>query len=249
MIRTEVDSGVGIITLDRPEKANSLTAEAKREIATRLNEMSATDNLSAIVIRANGKHFCAGSDIAEMSDFDPIAMRTMLEGERAMYLAALQANKPVVAAVNGTALGAGFILTMCCDYAIASSHATFGTPELQIGVAAPLEGLLLPWIVGVGHARAIFFAQRRLDAAAAALLGLVHEVIDEKDPLARALERARDMGRLPGEGFHLQKEFMLRMLQQAGFDLASILSLHATSLQFVTGETQAAMKSFLSRSR
>jgi enoyl-CoA hydratase/carnithine racemase len=249
VIRTEFEKSVGIITLDRPDKANSLPAQAKKDLAAQVEELDAMDDLSAVVIRGNGRHFCAGSDIAEMSEFDPLDMRMMLEGERAMYLAVLQARKPVVAAVNGAALGAGCILAMCCDYAIASDQATFGTPELQIGVAAPLEGLLLPWIVGVGHARAMFFAGRKLDASTAETLGLVHEIVDGPDPTLLAVERARVIGKLPGEGFRLQKEFMLRMILQAGLESASVLSLHATSLQFVTGETQQAMKSFLSRPR
>jgi enoyl-CoA hydratase/carnithine racemase len=247
MIRAELDQAIGIITLDRPQKANAMHAQAKRDLAAQIKAWDRDDGVSAIVISGKGKHFCAGSDIAEMSGFNPLEMRSMLEGERAMYLAALRSRKPVVAAVNGAALGAGFILTMCCDYTVASDQATFGTPELQIGVTAPLEGLLLPWIVGVGHARAMFYAQRRLDAVTAASLGLVHEIIPGPDPTQRGIECARDLGALPGEGFPLQKEFLLRMLQQSGLEFASVLSMHATSLQFVSGETQQAMKSFLDR--
>ncbi len=249
MIRTELHQAIGIITLDRPQKANSLPAQAKRDLAAQINAWDRDEDVSAIVIGGKGKHFSAGSDIGEMSDFGPLEMREMLEGERAMYLAALRARKPVVAAVNGTALGAGFILTMCCDYTVASDQATFGTPELQIGVTAPLEGLLLPWIVGVGHARAMFYARRRLNAVTAASLGLVHEIVPGPDATGRGVECAQDLGELPGEGFRLQKEFILRMLQQGGLEFASVLSMHATSLQFVSGETQQAMKSFLHRPR
>lgn len=249
MIEVSREKSVGVVAIERPDKANSLPAMAKEEIAKQIRKMSHTDDLSAIVIRGTRNVFCAGSDIAEMSEFDPLQMRDMLKKESAMYQAILEARTPVVAAVNGPALGAGLILTMCCDLTIASPKATFGAPELQIGVAAPLEGLLLPWIVGLGHARNIFFRGQPLDASTAQLLGLAHEITEDEDAFPRAVDCAREVGNLPGEGFQLQKEFMRRLVQQSGLELTSALSLHATSLQFADKKNQQAMKSFLARPR
>src|SRR2546429_4924610 len=87
-----------------------------------------------VLTGAGDRCFCAGSDIAEMQSFDPEAMYRMLGAERDMYLAALSCPKPVIAAVNGFALGAGLILVTVCDYAVAAATARFGTPELTIGV-------------------------------------------------------------------------------------------------------------------
>lgn len=88
---------------------------------------------------------------------------------------------PVVAAVNGHALGAGMILAMSCDYVVAASSARFASPELTIGVAAPLEGFLLTWIVGLGRARSMFYTGEAIHADAAKVAGLAQEVVAPKD--------------------------------------------------------------------
>lgn len=163
-----------------------------------------------------------------------------------MYVAALKSSKPIVAAVNGYALGAGLILVMVCDYAVASTTARFGAPELTIGVAAPLEGLLLPWIVGLGRARAMFFTGKQIDAYEAAQIGLVHEVAEPDSCLRRTVEVALEIARLPSDGFQIQKRLLYRLVSEGDLESVIEASHYATSLQFARQDTAEAMERFLS---
>src|SRR5436309_921078 len=131
------------LTIDRPEKANALPASGKLEMAQHIKAASAQDDVLAVVIIGGGdRHFCAGSDVAELADLDAPRMLEMLRAEHAMYVAALRSPKPVVAAVNGYAMGTGLLLVVSCDYAVGSSSARVGVPELAVGASTPLEGLL-----------------------------------------------------------------------------------------------------------
>jgi enoyl-CoA hydratase len=246
MLRSKMEDGVALITIERVDKANALPEAVKQGLAIEIKENVARDEVKAIVLTGQGERaFCAGSDISEMRTFNPDQMYRMLGAERAMYRAAIESPKPVVAAVNGVALGAGMILVMACDYAVASATARFGTPELTIGVSAPLEGFLLPWIVGLGWARAMFYTGRQLNAEEALRLGLIQEVTEPDSCLSRAIEAARRIAALPGDGFRIQKRLLYRLI--AGGDLESVIeaSRYAASLQFVGQDTADAMGRFL----
>lgn len=206
--------------------------------------------MTALVLTGAGDRcFCAGSDIAEMQSFGPEAMYRMLGAERDMYLAALSSPKPVIAAVNGFALGAGFILALTCDYAVAAANARFGAPELTIGVAAPLEGFLLPWIVGLGHARRLFYTGQQLDAAEAQRLGLVHEVTELDRCRRRAVEVAKEIASLPGTSFRVQKALLRQLVSTGHLESVIEASRYATSLQFADRATADALGRSLSRRR
>jgi enoyl-CoA hydratase/carnithine racemase len=249
-IQSELLDGVALIRIKRADKANSLPKSAKRQVAVAINEATSREDVTAIVVTGEGQRaFCAGSDINEMRHFDADQMYEMLGAERDMYVAALESPKPVVAAVNGFALGAGFILVMSCDYAVASSNARFGTPELTIGVAAPLEGFLLPSIVGLGRARAMFYTGKQIDANEATDLGLVHEVTSPESCLERAVEAARRIGDLPSDAFRIQKGLLYRLISSGSLDSVIEASRYATGLQFSRRDTANAIERFLSRSR
>ncbi len=250
MIGVRVEDRVAIVSIQRPEKANALTEAGKRKIAAEIRRLTGQDDVDALVLTGEGNRaFCAGSDIAEMRTFNPDDMYRMLGAERDMYREALSSPKPVVAAVNGFALGAGLILVMACDYVVAAETARFGTPELTIGVAAPLEGFLLPWIVGMGHARRLFYTGCHLDAAEAQHLGLVHEVSEPETCLQRAIQAAREIAALPGTGFKVQKALLHRLVSTGSLDAIIEASRYATSLQFADRTTTDSLHRFLSRRR
>lgn len=250
MIAREDREGVALITIDRPEKSNALRAGDKAALAACITNAANDEAVRALVLTGAGERaFCAGSDIEEMHSFSPAEMFEMLSAERAMYQAAIRCPKPVVAAVNGYALGAGAITVMCCDYSVAASRSQLGTPELTIGVAAPLEGLLLPWIVGLGKARAMFFRAQRLTAIQAAEAGLVHEVVPDDQCVARAIAVAREIGSLPGTGFAVQKQVLGLLLDSGSLEAAIQASHHATAGQFADPRTGEAMRRFLESRR
>lgn len=250
MIRLDIEDRVAIITIDRAEKANALTEAGKRELADVIFAAGQRQEVGALVLTGAGNRcFCAGSDVAEMQNFNSEAMYRMLGAERSMYRASLSCSKPVVAAVNGFALGAGCILVMTCDYAVAADTARFGTPELTIGVSAPLEGFLLPLIVGLGHARRLFYTGQQLDPTEANRLGLVQEVIGFNECRSRAIAVAKEIASLPGESFRVQKTLLLELISSGSLGTIIEASRFATSLQFANRVTAEALRNSLSRGR
>src|SRR6266511_3501910 len=151
MISSVLSERVAIVTISRAAKANSLPQAAKAALAAEIARWSSDKGADAIVITGEGERaFCSGSDVDEMHRFDMADMDRMLSDERAMYLSALRSSKPVVAAVNGFALGAGLILAMSCDYVVAAPKSQErllicrGTPSrskssLCIGSSVPVN--------------------------------------------------------------------------------------------------------------
>lgn len=248
MISHELQDDIATVTIRRPEKLNSLRAQDKRAVATQIDELGKRTDVDAIIVTGEGdRSFCAGSDIDEMRHFGAAEMHGMLADERAMYVAALRSPKPVIAAVNGYALGAGLILAMSADYSVAATTAKLGTPELSIGVAAPLEGLLLPYLVGLSRARELFYLCTRVDAERATEMGLVNETVPPEDLHARAQEVARRIGSLPSTGFRVQKALLYRLISSGDLDAVITESHFATAMQFAEPNTGEAMTRFLGR--
>jgi len=247
-VASTLSGRVAVLTIDRAGKANSLPEAAKAAVAAAVERWREDADAEAIVITGEGgQAFCAGSDINEMRRFGMVEMDRMLGTERRMYLSVLSCPKPVVAAVNGFALGAGLILAMSCDYTVAAPHAVFGAPELTIGVAAPLEGFLLPYFVGLARARAMFYTGARLSADEAVAVGLVNEVAPADMLVARAVEVARAAAQLPGSGFRVQKALLHRLLSTGDLETVIRESHLLTARQFAGPETGEAMRQFLER--
>jgi enoyl-CoA hydratase/carnithine racemase len=237
---------IAVVSISRAEKLNSLRARDKRALADEIESLSTNGDVRAIVVTGEGdRAFCAGSDIDEMRHFVVAEMYSMLADERAMYLSVLRSPKPVVAAINGYALGAGLILGMVADYSVAATTAQLGTPELTIGVAAPLEGLLLPSLVGLARARELFYLGERIDAEQAQRIGLVNTLAPTNQVVKDASAIASRLAELPGDGFRTQKRLLSRLLSTGDLEGAIVESHYATSLQFGGDATARAMDEFL----
>jgi enoyl-CoA hydratase/carnithine racemase len=138
---------------------------------------------------------------------------------------------------------------MASDYTVASAEARFGAPEVTIGVSAPLEGLMLPWIVGLNRARAMFYTGTQLDAEEALHVGLVHEVTAPDECVPRATKVAQSLAALPAEGFVVQKTLLYQFISSGSLAAAIDASRYATSLQFATDDTKDALGAFVGRKR
>jgi 2-(1,2-epoxy-1,2-dihydrophenyl)acetyl-CoA isomerase len=193
VIRYEMADAVATVTLDRPEAMNSLTAETKQELLAALRRVAADRAVRAVLLTGSGRAFCAGQDLREHAA-NLEAGRGLADTVRAHYnpiveLIATMA-KPVVAAVNGVAAGAGASLAFACDLRVASEKAKFALAFAGIGLA-PDTGAswTLQRLVGPGRAAELMLLGEALDAARALELGLVTRVV----PPGEVLKTAQDL--------------------------------------------------------
>ena len=181
-----------VVTLNRPEKRNALSTDLRNEIDRYLEEMEADDSVSVVVVTGAGPVFCAGFDTKEFETTPPAEIFSG-ESSRRYHHRVQHFAKPLVAAVNGPAMGGGFDLAVLCDVRIAAETAAFGHPEIKFG-APTLFGPLAA-IIGGGLARDLCLSGRRIDAQEALRIGLVSAVV----PGERLLEEARAAARTIAE--------------------------------------------------
>jgi enoyl-CoA hydratase/carnithine racemase len=205
-IETQVaGDGVATLTLARPERRNALSIKLRDELTQQLEDWAADPAVRVVVLTGAGSTFCAGFDLNEFGQAD--LAHQIKDSSRRYHLAVWHFPKPLVAAVNGPAMGGGMDLSVLCDCRIASSAAVFGHPEIKLG-AAPLF-TPLQWIVGLGVARELCLTGRRIDAAEALRVGLVTRVTEPDDLLAEAFAMARSIIEAPQPTLEAAKRYLI----------------------------------------
>jgi enoyl-CoA hydratase/carnithine racemase len=190
------DDGVGVITLNRPEKKNALSIALREEAVALLGRMADDETLKALVITGSGGCFSAGFDLREFTLTDPAHIERIWQSSDRFHHAVHRFPLPVIAAVDGIAYAGGFDLAVLCDVRIATHRATFAHPETALGpvVYGPLHDL-----VGGAIARELVLTGREIDAREALRLHLVTELTDPGELMDRALSLARRVARAPRE--------------------------------------------------
>ena len=170
---------VQIITLNREDKLNALKIELIQEIGTEIVRLNSEKSVRGIILTGKGtKAFAAGADISEFADFDVTAAKKMSAAGGKIFTSIEESEIPVIAAVNGFALGGGCELTMSCHLRIASENAKFGQPEVNLGVPPGYGGTQrLAQIIGRGRALDMLITAKTIDAATALDFGLVTQVV------------------------------------------------------------------------
>ncbi len=193
-VRTQIEGQVAQLTINRPDKLNALSREVLVELAAAVGELASLGDLRALIVTGEGKAFVAGADIAAMRDMtrEEASQFAALGHETFNALEALPC--PVIAAVNGFALGGGCELALACDFIYASSKARFGQPEVGLGAIPGFGGTQrLPRRVGVGHARELIYTGRMVDAQEALRIGLVNAVFEPDSLLEAARKTAEEI--------------------------------------------------------
>jgi enoyl-CoA hydratase/carnithine racemase len=194
LISTRIDGdGVATLCLERAERRNALSIAMRDAIADALEDCAGDDAVRVVVLTGSGSSFCAGFDLDEFADAR-LAPR-IRESSRRYHLAVWHFPKPLIAAVDGAALGGGFDLCLMCDVRLASSTAVFGHPEIKFG--APPLFTPLQWIVGAGIARDLCLTGRRIDADEAHRIGVVSRVVEPDRLVEEALATARTIAEAP----------------------------------------------------
>ena len=179
-------AGVVTITLNRPDKLNAFIGHMRRDLAEALEHTGSDRSVRAVIITGAGRAFCAGGDVRFMADLmqrnDSEEFARILGAGRRVILAIRQMTKPVIAAVNGPASGAGANLAFACDLRVVSTAATFSQSFLKVGLHPDWGGtFFLPRLVTPNKACELFFLGDVIDAAEALRLGIVNQVVDPEE--------------------------------------------------------------------
>ena len=189
----EVTDGVAVVTINRPQVLNSLNGETLAELRQAMHEINRRNDVRAVILTGEGgKAFVAGADIAEMKAMNAVeAFAFSCLGHEAMR-SIDRLTKPVIAAVNGYALGGGLELALACDFIYASEKAKLGLPEVTLGIFPGFGGTQrLPRLIGKGRAKELIYTGKMVDAAEAYTLGIVNKVVAHDQLMEEAMKTAR----------------------------------------------------------
>jgi enoyl-CoA hydratase len=236
-----LEGGVAVVTLDRPEKANALDAEMHYRLTTVWRELQRSEEVGAIVLTGRGNTFCAGGDQGKWTDLahDRRYRRNRLAEAREIVRNMLYCELPVVAAVNGPALGVGCTMVLACDVVLMADTAHLADPHVAAGIVAGDGGAaLLPELLPLPLARRLLFTRSRLDAREAHDVHFAYEVVPPADLMDRSLEVAREIAEMPWEALRDTKRVVnFALLQRVG--LALEIGSTAEGASFDTPEFQA----------
>ena len=213
LVKTEVDAHVGILTLNRPERLNALGEDMRERILSALEAFDADPEVRAVLITGAGRAFCSGGDVKAMRERlgteegrrpDRPLHKTPVRNQVIQLMRRM--GVPVLAAVNGPAVGAGMNLALACDLRIASEHAVFSEAFIKRGVPPDWGGTyFLPRLVGVAKACELIFSGELIDATEALRLGIVNRVEPEATFREAALDWARQLAAGPTMAMGLAK--------------------------------------------
>ncbi len=243
-VRLEVADGVGTIRLDRP-KMNALDAQMQEEIRGLATEASERDDVKAVVIWGGERVFAAGADIKEMAAMSHTDMVKRSSGLTSAFTAVARIPKPVVAAVNGYALGGGCELTLCADIRIAADNAVLGQPEILLGIIPGAGGTQrLSRLVGPSRAKDIIFTGRFVKAEEALVIGLVDRVVPADQVYAEAVAWAGQFASAATYAVRAAKEAVDRGLE-VDLDTGLEIERQQFASLFATEDRTIGMSSFI----
>ena len=194
-ITLDVGDRVATLTVNRPDKLNALNDLTVTELGRAIEDVRAREDVGGVILTGAGnKAFVAGADIAELATQGPLEGRERARRGQAVLRRIETSPKPVIAAINGFALGGGCELAMACHVRIASETAKFGQPEVKLGIGPGYGGSQrLPRLVGQGRALELILTGEMIDAREAHRIGLVNAVVPQADLLRTAMELMRKM--------------------------------------------------------
>lgn len=193
-LKLKKEGKVGILSVNRPEALNAINSEVLAELDCILEGIQQDPEIHVLILTGEGRSFVAGADIAEMSTLDALAGRRFGAHGLRVFRKLELLEKPVIAAVNGFALGGGCELAMACDIRLASSKAKFGQPEVGLGITPGFAGTQrLPRLVGAAAAKELIFTGKIIGAEEALRIGLVNHVYEPEELLSEAMKLAEEI--------------------------------------------------------
>jgi enoyl-CoA hydratase/carnithine racemase len=220
LVLRENDERVTIVSLSRPEKLNAVNKELRLAFVENMRAADADSDTRVVLLRAEGRSFCVGYDIVSGNDVeswrhDALKWQDYLKECLDFEMLPWDMKKPVIAAVQGHALGGGCELALFCDLAIAAEDALFGEPEIRFSNAGP--AIVMPLMVGYKKARELLYFGDSIDANAALELGLVNRVVPAAELAAASLKYAKRLALISSEALYRTKLSINRGADATGF--------------------------------
>ena len=236
---------IGYIKFNRPEVLNAVNIETVLEVEKALQDFNS--NKEILVVILTGKAFVAGSDISRLAKMNPLEARKYSQiGQRILSFME-NMEKPIVAAVNGFALGSGCEIAMACDIRIASEKAKFGQPEVKLGIIPGHAGSQrLPRLVGIGKAKELIFTGDIIDANEAMRIGLVNKVTTMESLMEEAENVANKIIAVGPTAVRVAKTVINRGID-TNLTTANSYEMEAFSMLFSTDEAKEGMKAFMEK--
>ena len=248
-VTLETKGSIGVLTMNRPEALNALNEQVLRDLDAALDQAAAQEDLLVLILTGAGRSFVAGADIAQMKDLFPMEAKKFGLYGNGVFLKLENFPKPVIAAVNGFALGGGCELAMSCDIRVASEKAKFGQPEVGLGITPGFGGTQrLARIVGASNAMELILTAKTISAAQAQEMGLVSHVYPPEELMDKAMELAQAIAANAQVAVRESKAAIRRGLQT---DMATgtAFEAEAFALCFSTEDQKDAMTAFVNKEK
>lgn len=243
-----VQEGIAIITINRPHVMNALNAETIRELSDAIDRIGTDRNVQVVIITGAGKKsFVAGADIMESITLDVRSSRKVAKNVQSLFDRLENLPQPVIAAINGYALGGGCELACACDIRYASDNARFGQPEVGLGITPSFGGTQrLPRVVGSGYGKELIYSGSIIDAQEAYRIGLVNKVVPQEELMDEVLKLAKRIRKNAPIAVQLAKAAMNRGMN---CDVTTGIAYEAEvfGLCFATADQKEGMQAFVEK--
>ncbi|MCC8122727.1 MAG: enoyl-CoA hydratase/isomerase family protein [Oscillospiraceae bacterium] len=243
----EKQGHIGVLTVRRPEALNALNSKVLSDLDVAIENAAGDPDIYVVILTGEGRAFVAGADISEMERLSTIEAKHFAANGAGVFLKLEQMEKPVIAAVNGFALGGGCELAMACDIRIAGVKAKFGQPEVGLGINPGFGGTQrLPRIVGVSKAMELILTGDVIGAEEAKAIGLVSAVYPQEELMAQALAMAEKIC-ANAQIAVCQSKRCIRAGMQADIHTGCALEAEAFGVCFGTADQKEGMRAFLDK--
>lgn len=243
----EQRGSIGILTMNRPEALNALNDQVLRDLDAALDAVEANDEILVVILTGAGRSFVAGADIGQMKDFTSVQAKKFGAYGNSVFLKLENFPKPVIAAVNGFALGGGCELAMSCDIRLASEKAKFGQPEVGLGIIPGFGGTQrMARIIGTGPAMELIYTADTIDAQRALEIGMVNHVVPADQLMDEAMKLAQKICTNAQKAIRASK---LAIRRGIDCDISTAVSYEALAFAtcFGTEDQKEGMQAFLEK--
>jgi enoyl-CoA hydratase len=248
VLREDVSERIALLTINRPKFLNALNRVTLEQLFNELKALSNDANVGCLIITGSGsKAFVAGADIEELRNMTCFEAKEFSKLGHEIFNLIENCDKPVIAAVNGYALGGGLELALSCDIRIAAENAKFGLPEINLGIIPGFGGTQrLPKVVGMGKAKEMIFTGKVIDAIEAERIGLVNKVVPVEELLKSAVEMANEIASKSGLALKQAKDCINKGFEEP-VETGVVIERNAFSLCFSTEDQKEGMTAFLEK--